>query len=163
MAIELLCDPLIDEIPPNADVLDYGYTDSLRKTILDANALAARRRSPSVDPEHFFLSISLHFCANAVLDDLGYCLNELQITFDKSFAGSDPDQGLEPPYTHVSVEVFEYAKKCAKSLKHDFLGGEHLLAALVEIESPVSTFLQSHGLSTAAVKQKVVDLLGAVE
>ena len=134
MAIEPLCDPLFDEIPPNANVLDYVCTDSLRKTILDANALAVRRGSPSVGPEHFFLSISQHFCANVVLDELGYSLNDLQITFDKSFAGSDPDHGLEPPYTQVSSEVFEYAKKYAKSQKHNFLGGEHLLAVLVEFQ-----------------------------
>lgn len=139
-----------DELP-----LDR-YTDRLRKVLSDAKALADGRRSSSVGPEHLFLSISQPGCANEILGMLGYSLNDLQVQFDQCFAGSDADHGLEPPYTDVSVEVFDYAK----SLKHDFLGDEHLLAALVEIESPVAAFLQSHGLSTGSVEQAVLKLLG---
>ena len=91
---------------------------------------------------------------------LGVSLHDLQRRFDESCSKVCAETGAEPPYsTNVEI-VFRCAKDFARSVHHDFLSDGHLVAALVEVDSQVSAFLKSHGLSAAAIRWEFLNLLG---
>lgn len=66
-------------------------------------------------------------------------------------------------FTHFSPsarEVVVAAQEEAASLKHNYLGTEHLLLALVRQEGPVQGLLASQDLSYDSIRESVVQAIG---
>lgn len=134
-------------------------TDRLKHSINDAQELAQRRSDDAVLPEHLFVSMACDGCANEVLRSLGLSLPELQETLLTNMrVGTSKKSELE--FDEKSVSVLDRAGEFADSLRHSYLGTEHLIGGLVEVVSPVSWFLQSKGVTSDAIREQVLELLG---
>ena len=134
-------------------------TDRLKGTINNAHALARRRCDDAVWPEHLFVSLDCGGCANEALRRLGVSLPDLQKTFVAHLrCGMSERSELE--LDDRSVSVLDHANDFAESLGHSYRGTEHLIWGLVEVSSPVSWFLKTQGLTSEAIREVVLELLG---
>jgi ATP-dependent Clp protease ATP-binding subunit ClpA len=151
---------LLDMTPHDVnEILDRAYTDRLRRTIGDAKAFAQSRGDATVKAEHFFLSIGEDGCANAILAAEGISLRQLQDGFSV-FLPDKTDPVAESRFDAASESLIACAKDFARWMNHRFLGDEHLLFALVDQSSPVSTLLRLRGLTSKTVRRQVLYLLG---
>jgi ATP-dependent Clp protease ATP-binding subunit ClpA len=72
-----------------------------------------------------------------------------------AYDGWDFDDLLEP--------LLRQAEHEAKELRHDYVGSEHLVLAILQVAAPVlSAILRQHGVSYERVKDSVVRLLGSL-
>lgn len=142
-------------------ILESGksLTDRLRRILIDAKQLASQNGECWVRPEHLFLSIGHDGCANAMLNELNLSLSDLQRTFQPILHGEQKASN-SAVFDDTCDAVFKSLKDFSKALRHNFLGSEHLLYGLVEVSSPVSSFLQAQGLTTLMVRETVLQLLG---
>ncbi len=62
---------------------------------------------------------------------------------------------MKPEYTESAQLVIKKTKQCARSLKHAYVGTEHLLIALLEVDCLVSNVLLNNGVQ----KKKVFELI----
>ena len=58
-------------------------------------------------------------------------------------------------YTESAQKVLKKAKQCANSLKHPYVGTEHLLVGLLEVKCLVSSVLLNNGVQ----KQKIFEMI----
>ncbi|MCR4999664.1 MAG: ATP-dependent Clp protease ATP-binding subunit [Lachnospiraceae bacterium] len=63
-------------------------------------------------------------------------------------------------YTNNAKKVLEQAKRISKRLKHNYIGTEHLLLALLKVRNSVaSKVLENEGVDEAHVMQLITDLI----
>ena len=62
---------------------------------------------------------------------------------------------MRPEYTESAQLVLKKTKQCARSLKHSYVGTEHLLIALLEVDCLVSNVLLNNGVQ----KKKIFELI----
>ena len=60
---------------------------------------------------------------------------------------------MRPEYTESAQLVLKKTKQCARSLKHSYVGTEHLLIALLEVDCLVSNVLLNNGVQ----KKKILN------
>ncbi len=59
------------------------------------------------------------------------------------------------------AEIFKKAEKYSKSLKHPYVGSEHLLLAILEKENEVSKKLRLYGLTFEIFKKELITVVGS--
>jgi carbon storage regulator CsrA len=76
-----------------------------------------------------------------------------------------PPEGLDPPATDVTPRVVALAGEEARNLKHNYIGTEHLLLALLREEEGgvVAHVLESFDLTIERVRAQIVRVVGLGE
>ena len=139
---------------------------------------AISRGHRGIGPEHILLAIMQieDSVAVRVLEYLGATAEEVRaqvghLTESSGKAperwdrpaqrGAKPKAG-EPPFTHGATKVLELAQDEARRLKHQSVGAEHILLALLRVEeSLVSRIVESLEVTVEEVRSRlVVRLLG---
>jgi ATP-dependent Clp protease ATP-binding subunit ClpA len=124
-----------------------------------AKANAQAGREAFILPEHIFLGIAPDGVAAAAVQKLDSRLETLQAEIRQTLSAH---QG-EPEQSPRARNVIESAILAAKSLRRDYIGDEHILLALAEVESPVQSLLLSKGMTYDALKTAIVNLRTAAQ
>ncbi len=148
----------------------YNFTERGRKVLALARDEALRRNHEYIGTEHLLLGLigEGDGIAMTVLQNLHVDPGEIQQSIDKAVApgkapvtGDLPTDGRELPYTTRAKHALEIATTEARTLKHMYIGTEHLLLGLIgEGQGIAAQVLKHGGLTDQAARAEVRRLLG---
>jgi pantothenate kinase type III len=140
------------------------FTDRARKVMVLANEQAHRFTHEYVGTEHILLGLIKEGSGVGarVLKDLGIDLRRIRLEVEK-LVQSGPD--LVTPnklqQTPRAKKVIEYAMEESRTLKHEYVGSEHLLLGLIREEEGVAAqVLLILGLDSGTIRSCTLRLLG---
>src|ERR1700722_10514710 len=141
------------------------FTERARKALALANQEAQRFNHEYIGTEHILLSLVKEGSGVGVnvLKSLGVDLGRACIEVEKAVNSRlDIISMGKLPQTPRAKKVIEYSIEAARSLRHRYVGTEHLLLGLVREEEGIAgVVLRSLGLKLEDLRQEVVDIVGA--
>ena len=137
-----------------------NFTPRARLVLSNANHEAQRFNHPYIGTEHLLLGLCSvnDGIAAAVLDDLGITLQAVRLEVERVIGHGDGSTVVEGllPYTPRAKKVFQLAHAEANALRHNYIGTEHLLLAMLrEGEGVAARVLESLGVSIEAAIRAV--------
>ena len=144
----------------------YNFTERTRKVLALAREEAARHGHEAVGPEHMLLGLVREGegVAAAVLQNLNAELEDVrkhvEARLEKRTVVGQPAMDL--PYTSQAKKVLELAMHEARTLKHSYVGTEHLLLGLLGSSSTVAgqVLIDELGVTLDEARAETVRLLG---
>jgi ATP-dependent Clp protease ATP-binding subunit ClpC len=123
------------------DILDK-FTTHLKNTLAKAYSLAMEVASPDIHPEHLLLALLMQkgSIGGEILRKADLGVEEVRAMLHAVSRIGDGQQIVEAAAPRLSAEsrrVVEKAVLCANANQHKYVGTEHLLSAILNIESPV--------------------------
>jgi ATP-dependent Clp protease ATP-binding subunit ClpC len=128
------------------------FTTHLKKTLSDASALAATLSAKTIDVEHVLYSLLQQkgSIGAEILMKAGLKTEDLQGFLQPP---AKPIQHL-PKLSGILRESLEKAAVLAKKNHHQYIGTEHLLLGLLELNSPLLLrMLNQHRISVRTIEQ----------
>lgn len=138
------------------------FTERARKVVVLAQHEAARLRHDYIGTEHLLLGLIREEdgVAAQVLSAAGVTLQGVRGQVE-SIVGYGREASGQAPFTPRSKNVLEASLGEALSMRHNYVGTEHLLLGLLsEPESVAATALSNLGADPGRVRQEVVRQLG---
>ena len=139
------------------------FTERARRVILLGQEEAGKMNSGHVGTEHLLLGLvrENEGVAAQVLTKMGVSLGKVRQEIEAEVQpGSDPTSG-EPKLTPKAKRVLELAADEARRMRHNYIGTEHLLLALLrEKDGLAATVLRRLGLNLEKARAQVMDYLG---
>ncbi|MCE5270043.1 ATP-dependent Clp protease ATP-binding subunit [bacterium] len=144
--------------------MNNKFTERVRKVLSLARDEAGRLHHDYIGSEHILLGLIREGegVAAAVLNQIGLDLETIRIKVEELVkpGGSTLTIG-DVPYTSVAKKVLEYAIEEARTMKHSYVGTEHLLLGLLREESGMAAkVLSALGVNADIVRQETLKLLG---
>ncbi|MEK7158704.1 MAG: Clp protease N-terminal domain-containing protein, partial [Patescibacteria group bacterium] len=128
------------------------FTTHLKKTLSDASALAATLSSKTIDAEHVLYSLLQQkgSIGAEILMKAGVKIEDLQGFLQPP---TKPLQSL-PKLSGILKTALEKAVVLARKNHHQYIGTEHLLLGLLELNSPLLVrLLNEHRISMRTIEQ----------
>ena len=139
------------------------FTERSRRVILLAQEEAGQMNSGHVGTEHLLLGLARENegVAAQVLVKMGVSLAKVRTEIEGEVQpGSDTSSG-EPKLTPKAKRVLELAADEARRMRHNYIGTEHLLLALLrEKDGLAATVLRRLGLNLEKARAQVMEYLG---
>jgi ATP-dependent Clp protease ATP-binding subunit ClpC len=144
------------------------FTDKARRVVVQAQHEARQLDHNYIGTEHLLLGllhedeglgqrvlVTLNVDTRALADDVTETVGR----------GAQPlPEGGHIPFTPSAKKVLELSLREALTLKHNYIGTEHLLLGmLAEGDGVAAQVLTRHGVSSGAVRQQVIELLARRE
>jgi len=164
----------------------YNFTERVRAVLMHAREEAIALRHEYVATEHILLALLKGGgVAEAALENLGTNLGDVRNAVLQTVTPGPADstvtaaaasggllgaiaetigfapRGPDMPYTSRAKKTLELAMSEARSLRHAYVGTEHLLLGLMREERGIAAqVLTSTGLTIDRVRDEVIRLLG---
>ena len=139
------------------------FTERARRVILLGQEEAGKMNSGHVGTEHLLLGLvrENEGVAAQVLTKMGVSLGKVRTEIEGEVQpGNDPTSG-EPKLTPKAKRVLELAADEARRMRHNYIGTEHLLLALLrEKDGLAATVLRRLGLNLEKARAQVMEYLG---
>jgi hypothetical protein len=139
------------------------FTDHARKVMQFANQAAQRLNHEYIGTEHILLGLIDQGDNTGIkaLKNLGADLAALHDEVERIIqAGGRPIGNVKLPQTLRGKKVLEYAMNEAHTLKHDYVGSEHILLGLLrEQEGIAAQVLKNQGLKLEQVRNEIAALV----
>jgi ATP-dependent Clp protease ATP-binding subunit ClpA len=140
------------------------FTDRARKVILLAQEQARRMGAASVGTEHLLLGMILddEGVAAQVLVRMGLSIAKIRDEVERESAArrNAPSSG-EPNLSPGAKRALELAADEARRMKHNYIGTEHMLLALIrEKDRLAAEVLRNLGLNLEKVREQIMAYLG---
>ena len=144
--------------------MNNKFTERVRKVLSLARDEAGRLHHDYIGSEHILLGLIREGegVAAAVLSQIGLDLETIRMKVEELVkpGGSTLTIG-DVPYTSVAKKVLEYSIEEARTMKHSYVGTEHLLLGLLREDSGMaSKVLSALGVNADMVRQETLKLLG---
>ena len=139
------------------------FTERARRAILLAQEEAGKMNSSHVGTEHLLLGLlrENEGVAAQVLLQTGLSLALIREEVEDEIDQNDAPAGSEPKLTPRAKRVLELAADEARQMKHNYIGTEHLLLALIrEKDGVAAKVLRKLGLDLEKARQQVREYLG---
>lgn len=140
------------------------FTERARRVILLGQEEATRMQSGHVGTEHLLLGLvrENEGVAAQVLQKMGISLDKVRTEVEaQARPEGGPPAGGEPKLTPKAKRVLELAADEARRMRHNYIGTEHLLLALLrEKEGLAAIVLRKLGLNLEKARQQVMEYLG---
>jgi hypothetical protein len=141
------------------------FTDRARRVVVQAQAEARELRHNYIGTEHLLLGLVTldEGLAIEVLRALNVDTGALagQVKNRVGQAGESVTVSERIPFTPAAKKTLELSLREALQLKHDFIGTEHLLLAMLyQGEGAAYEVLYANGVDREAVRAEVIRLLG---
>lgn len=138
------------------------YTPGMREVLKLSKAEAGRLGHDYIGPEHYLLAIIRKGDGLAVetLTNLGIDLEEVKDAIELIVkTGSGPMVGLFAP-NEEAKHVLEGSRQVSNSMRHGWVGTEHLLLRLVQAEDTIpGKCLKQLGLNFEKAKREVINVI----
>lgn len=142
------------------------FTDRSRKLYQLAVQEARRLDDDHIRPEHLLLGLALDGSGVAahVLRHLDLNMRDVRQAIEKILRKESTSRSIEElPETLETRIVIESAMDAAKSLKHNYVGTEHILLGLLHEQSGVAgQVLRDLGITWELARTSIVAILGEV-
>ena len=139
------------------------FTERARRVILLGQEEAGKMSSGHVGTEHLLLGLvrENEGVAAQVLQKMGVSLGKVRQEIEAEVQpGADPGSA-EPKLTPKAKRVLELAADEARRMRHNYIGTEHLLLALLrEKDGLAATVLRRLGLNLEKARAQVMEYLG---
>jgi ATP-dependent Clp protease ATP-binding subunit ClpC len=140
------------------------FTERARRVILLGQEEAGKMGSGHVGTEHLLLGLvsESEGVASQVLQKMGVGLQKVrsEIALEVEASG-ETSTGTEPKLTPKAKRVLELAADEARRMRHNYIGTEHLLLALLrEKDGLAAKVLRKLGLNLEKVRTQVMEYLG---
>jgi len=139
------------------------FTDRARRVILLGQEEASKMNSGHVGTEHLLLGLvrENEGVAAQVLQKMDVSLQRVRQEVEAEAQGSEEAGTGEPKLTPKAKRVLELAADEARRMRHNYIGTEHLLLALLrEKDGLAATVLRKLGLNLEKARMQVVEYLG---
>jgi ATP-dependent Clp protease ATP-binding subunit ClpA len=136
------------------------FTERARRVILMGQEEAGKMGSGHVGTEHLLLGLLLETegVAAQVLQKMDFTADSVRDTIRQ--AGEPENRGVEPKLTRGARQVLELAADEARRMRHNSIGTEHLLLALLrERDGLAAEILLDVGLNLEDVRSQVMEFL----
>jgi ATP-dependent Clp protease ATP-binding subunit ClpA len=139
-------------------------TDKTRKVISYARQEAQRLGHDYIGTEHLLLGILKERTgmAGTVLDRLGVDAAQVRQETEKATPAATErmPEGRQFPFKADAKKAFEYAVEEAGRLRHNYIGTEHLLVGLVQVEEGAAArALKACGVELKGVRNAIAGLI----
>lgn len=153
-------------------MLGSNFTDDVRVALALSREEAARLQRGYVGPEHILLGLIARggpadrrdAAALVVLGNLGVNADELRRRVEQladRVSATTGVSGPDLPYTGRAKRVLELASREARSLRHGYLGTEHILLGLLDQDAGVAVeALTEAGVTRERVLAETLRVLG---
>ncbi len=141
-----------------------NFTTKAKEAIRKAHELAIERGQNHVNPLHLFASLLLQEESQvlSILERLEVDTVLLTDSLLDAIEGNDAGQVLSASYqiylTPELASIIEVSGKVAASLKDEFIGTEHLLIAICDIQSSAKEMFQRFKISREAIIRVVSEI-----
>ncbi len=145
----------------NTDILDK-FTGHLKDTLAKSYSLAAELSSSGIHPEHLMLALLMQrgSVGGEMLRQSNLSAEELRRMLHAVNQFSPKEPVETPRLSAESKRVIEKAVLTANTHKHKYVGTEHLLSGILEIDSPVvDAILTDQEVDTIALREQVATTL----
>jgi ATP-dependent Clp protease ATP-binding subunit ClpC len=144
------------------------YDDRAKRVLALAQDEASRFNHPAIGPEHLLLAViragtgdrpgsgSVGDALNSLGLTLSKAREELEALRGRGNPQHQPDEDRVVSFTPEGDKVIDLAPAEAKSLNAEKVTDRHVLLAVLREPGKAEAMLQSLGLSTEAVRQKVI-------
>jgi ATP-dependent Clp protease ATP-binding subunit ClpC len=139
------------------------FTERARRVILLGQEEAGKMSSGHVGTEHLLLGLvrENEGVAAQVLQKMGVSLGKVRIEIEAEVQPGNDAGGGEPKLTPKAKRVLELAADEARRMRHNYIGTEHLLLALLrEKDGLAATVLRRLGLNLEKARSQVMEYLG---
>jgi ATP-dependent Clp protease ATP-binding subunit ClpC len=139
------------------------FTERARRVILLGQEEAGKMGSEHVGTEHLLLGLvsENEGVAAKVLQKMGVSLQKVRQEIAAEAEPGTESGGTEPKLTPKAKRVLELAADEARKMRHNYIGTEHLLLALLrEKEGLAAKVLRKLGLNLEKVRAQVMEYLG---
>ena len=141
------------------------YTERARKVLQLANQEAQRFNHEYIGAEHILIGLVKEGTGVGcnVIKNLGQQLGKIRLETEKLLqSGPDMITMGKLPMTSRAKQVMEIALEEQRDFKHNFLGTEHLLLALLTVEGSVAfDVFRKCGIELEQAREEVLNLLGS--
>jgi len=136
-------------------------TNKTREAFFDAQKSAEAAGHPELGPWHLLQALVGQDggVVPAIVKKLGVPLDSLSELIDKELAKLPRAQGGDVHPSRQLGDLFTEAEKARKSLKDDYLSGEHVLLAMVQ-QNPYRVLLASLGIDGDKLLQALSEVRG---
>ena len=144
------------------------WDDRAKRVLALAQDEASRFHHPAIGPEHLLLAViragtgdrpgsgSVADALNSLGLTLSKARKELEALSGRGDTQHQPDEDRVVSFTLEGDKVIDLAPAEAKSLNAEKVSDTHVLLAVLREPGKAEAMLQSLGLSTEAVRQKVI-------
>ena len=139
------------------------FTERARRVILLGQEEASKMNSSHVGTEHLLLGLvrENEGVAAQVLQKMGVSLQRVRQEIEAEVEPSEEGASSEPKLTPRAKRVLELAADEARRMRHNYIGTEHLLLALLrEKDGVAATVLRKLGLNLERARNQVMEYLG---
>jgi ATP-dependent Clp protease ATP-binding subunit ClpC len=139
------------------------FTERARRVILLGQEEAGKMNSGHVGTEHLLLGLvrENEGVAAQVLQKMGVSLPKVRTEIEQEVQPGSDAGGGEPKLTPKAKRVLELAADEARRMRHNYIGTEHLLLALLrEKDGLAATVLRRLGLNLEKARTQVMEYLG---
>ncbi len=141
---------------------DTPFTPGWKEVMRQSRNEAGRLGHDYIGPEHFLLGIirKAEGLAVQTLLNLGLDLDDVKLELERMLeVGKGPTVGIFPQNV-AAKKVIESARNIARQLKHNWIGTEHLLLALIkEDDTLAARCLRQFNVDYNKVKREVLNLI----
>src|SRR4028119_1042809 len=139
------------------------FTERARRVILLGQEEAGKMNSSHVGTEHLLLGLVRENdgVAAHVLQKMGVNLAKVRSEIESEIEPANEATAPEPKLTPKAKRVLELAADEARRMRHNYIGTEHLLLALLrEKDGLAATVLRRLGLNLEKARAQVMEYLG---
>jgi ATP-dependent Clp protease ATP-binding subunit ClpC len=138
------------------------FDDAARRVVVIAQDEALKLNHHSIDTEHLLLGLLRegHGVAARALAGLGIGYDAVLAQVEETVGrGAEPTPG-HVPFTAAAKRAVEYCLEESLALRHDHIGTEHILLALVREENDATRILAGMGAGAQRVRERVLGSFG---
>ena len=138
----------------------YNLTPRVQKIISTAKETSVNLKCDAIDLDHLLFAIldSGQSTIAKFFEDLNISLEDFKTFVFNSIQGDffSPEDDLAPDFSANFKDIFKDAKSLASTLKHNYIGVEHLFYSLmVHSDSPLKSFFKTFKVSPEKSKEKL--------
>lgn len=141
------------------------FTDRARRSLVLAQEEARLLNHDFLGTEHILLGLleESEGVAARALESMDVSLGAVRDKVRETIGPSDVETNSAPPFTPRAKTVLELALREAFRLRHNYIGTEHLLLALMrEGEGVGAQVLVALGADESRVREEVMELLADI-
>jgi ATP-dependent Clp protease ATP-binding subunit ClpC len=134
------------------------YDDAARRVVIIAQDEARKLNHHSIDTEHLLLALLREGrgVAARALTGLGIGYDAVLARVEETVGrGAEPTPG-HMPFTESAKRAMQYCLEESLGLRHNHIGTEHILLALVRDENAAARILAGMGAAAQRVRERVL-------
>ena len=141
------------------------YTQKAQEAILAAQSLAEESSHSQIEAEHLLLALLRQSdgVVPQVVSKLGGNPAALAATVERDLQSKPQVYGAtaKVSLSRPLADLLKQAEKTAREMRDDYVSTEHLLLALADGRSPLSSFLAGYGITRDAILQTLAQVRGS--